>query len=143
MKCNIKKINEFFDSDHDKYIKKFIIKLLEMRDDDNNDVINYLLVGLNFYEIEDSDKKKYDVYGSWCDLDEKIIMNFPVIIKLHKNLRKIILKQILKYIENSGSDIDIPEDNLLSDLNIFVYYADWVKNQRKYKLLELNDYGKE
>jgi len=142
MKCNIKKINEFFDSDHDKYIKKFIIKLLEMRDD-NNDVINYLLVGLNFYEIEDSDKKKYDVYGSWCDLDEKIIMNFPVIIKLHKNLRKIILKQILKYIENSGSDIDIPEDNLLSDLNIFVYYADWVKNQRKYKLLELNDYGKE
>lgn len=139
MKCNVDIINKFFESEQEQDIKDFVINLLEYRAKGVN-FINFNLLALNFYTLEESDKiKTRDSNGNYYDINEEVIINFYTIRKLHKDLRKIILDSIMNdLILNEVIEMQSGE-SLFSDLDILIEYPDWEKMQRKYKLIELND----
>jgi hypothetical protein len=137
MKCNINKINEFFEGDKfDKDIKKFILKifLLLSKDKYNFDIISakILLLSIGFYSVEKDDDIDEDD-------DSYKVIDFYKLSSMSPKIRKYIFKSLFYYIKKETELNDFCEDFIYNDTKIIVPYKKWNKINRKNKLYNLND----
>jgi len=133
MKCNIEKINAFFNNDKfDKDIKDFVLELLEnfckVPGDNDNIAPQIAFTGLGFYDVEEGD-----------DTEDCTVIDFFKLNTLNPELRKLLFKLILKFIKTEGlkPDSDFFEQFVCKDLKILVGYEKWAQTDRKNKLTSL------
>jgi hypothetical protein len=135
MKCNIEKINAFFNNEKfDKDIKDFVLELLKNfckapTARDNIYAAQFAFIGLGFYDIEDSD-----------DTEDYSVIDFYKLNTLNPEFRKLVFKLILKFIKTDGlkPDSDFFEQFVYKDLKILVEYEKWSQVNRKNKLTSLS-----
>ena len=133
MKCNLEKINQFFESDKfNDDIKDMVLDLLKMYGSSvkDDEFINTKIVflGLDFYEIEPDDEPG----------DEHVVIDFYKLNNLNIKLQKFIISIIIESFKNEGS-FDFAWEFIQEDLKIVIPYKEWYKINRKNKLNELNN----
>ena len=126
MKCNVDKINDFFNSDKfEADIKKFVSKLLNFccKNDININKSKLYFLDLGFYEIEKEDD---------IDIEDDYIIDFYKLSNFNSEFRATIFKLILT--SDTLEDDDFFIDFMYDDLKIFIPYKKWEKINRKNKL---------
>lgn len=139
MKCNVDKINEFFNGDKfDKDIKKFVMKLFKEFFELKNsyfdeDEARICFLCLDFYSVEKDDDLNDENYK---------VIDFYTISLLAPKFKKYILELLLKYIKNkSDINTDFVNEFMLEDIKILIPYEKWFKINRKNKLKKLDKNG--
>lgn len=135
MKFNLKKFNSFFDNNsYDNDINEFILAIMEnnFREDTSSIMeTKYLLLDLDFYEIEQFDIDDED------NLDCYII-DFYKLSQISIKIRDKILIFLLSYTKD-GTITDFFYDMATEDLKILIVYEDWKIAKRRNKLDNLNN----
>ena len=134
MKCNYKKINEFFNNSIlEQDVKDFAFKLLKYFCNTDEDIFisKMFLYAIDCYSVEDSVKL------SEYDDDDLNIIDFHKLSKLDKKLRKFVIKLLVLAVTDEANEFII--SFIKDDLKILVTYKDWKSTERKNKLEKLND----
>lgn len=132
MKFNLKKFNDFFESNnYEQDINDFVIKLYNHFMEKDGDImeIKISLLDLGFYEIEKDD---IDDYEDTC------IIDFYKLSTINKKIRPDIIKNIFDFIIGENQT-DFFIDMATEDLKILIVYDEWKISNRRNKLNKLNN----
>lgn len=128
MKVNIKKLNKIFNSEDDA-LKTMVIPLLNklFEDDEYDNDFDFLFYGFGFYDLETDE----------CIEPDDVILNAPLLLTLNSELRHIIFKNLYKNLYKD--DFSETFEEFLKDSKVVIPYSKWKKEERKYKLKNLNE----
>lgn len=134
MKFNVNKLNNWFITNTDEDVKKFILKFITLASFKTNNYFDkyeqkIYLFDTGCVEIENDD---YD-----DDFDDFMVINLGLIKTLQPDLKKTILKILSKYFFTDDSSTEFM-DSLLDELKIFIPYKDYSTIIRKQKLEKLH-----
>lgn len=134
MKFNVNKLNNWFITNTDEDVKKFILKFITLASFKTNNYFDkyeqkIYLFDIGCVEIENDD---YD-----DDFDDFMVINLGLIKTLQPDLKKTILKILSKYFFTDDSSTEFM-DSLLDELKIFIPYKDYSTIIRKQKLEKLH-----